>query len=93
MIKNIKIENKNLLNDIESQVKIYKSLKIKKDSSNNPEISTALINSSNKGNTDKNNISQKTIFRTIANSKINRDKFAAFTLGEYRNKYMKKIQK
>ena len=38
---------------------------------------------------NKNNISQKTTFRTIANSKINRDKFAAFTLGEY----MKKIQK
>ena len=42
---------------------------------------------------NKNNISQKTTFRTIANSKINRDKFAAFTLGEYRNKYMKKKQK
>jgi hypothetical protein len=39
---------------------------------------------------NKNNISQKTTFRTIANSKINRDKFAAFILGEYRNKYMKK---
>ena len=42
---------------------------------------------------NKNNITQKTSFKTIANSKINKEKFVAFTLGEYRNKYMKKTCK
>ena len=36
------------------------------------------------------NSQNKTVFRTIINSKINKDKFAAFTLRDYRIKYMKK---
>ena len=37
-----------------------------------------------------NNIQNKTTFKTIAYSKICKDKFVAFTLREFRNKYMKK---
>ena len=36
------------------------------------------------------NSQNKTVFRTIINSKINKDKFAAFTLRDYRIKNMKK---
>ena len=50
MIKKIKIQNKKILNDIESETKKYKSLYSKDASANNPEISIALINSSNKEN-------------------------------------------
>ena len=39
---------------------------------------------------NKKNSQKKTTFRTIANSKINKDKFITFTLAEFRNKYMKK---
>ena len=41
-------------------------------------------------NFDDNNGQDKTVFKTVANSKLSKDKFVAFTLGEYRNKYMKK---
>ena len=41
-------------------------------------------------NFDENNIQNKTTFRAIANSKLTKDKFVSFSLGEYRNKYMKK---
>ena len=37
-----------------------------------------------------NNSQDKTVFKTVANSKLSKDKFTAFTLGEFRNKYMKK---
>ena len=37
-----------------------------------------------------NNSQDKTVFKAVANSKLSKDKFTAFTLGEFRNKYMKK---
>jgi len=57
-IKKIKIKNKKILNDIESETKKYKSLNIKKHSSNNFENNAAATKSSNK-ESNKNNINLK----------------------------------
>ena len=55
----------------------------------NEEKNNILIVFTNFDNKTNNN-QNKTVFRTIVNSKINKDKFSSFTLGEYRIKYMKK---
>ncbi len=57
----------------------------------NEEKNNILVIFTNFGN--KNDNQKKTKFKFIANSKINKDKFSAFTLEEFRNKYMKRSNK
>ena len=82
--KNNTILNNAYLNEIKYTLKLRQDNNI----SLNEEKSNILIIFTNFDNSI--NSQNKTVFRTIINSKINKDKFAAFTLRDYRIKYMKK---